>query len=257
MCELFGVSASPRVRVNDYLKEFFSHSVNHPHGWGLAVFYGNAVSLEKEPIMAASSKYLRERLRQKIETNAMIAHIRFATKGVEEYANTHPFVKHDNFGRTWTLAHNGTIFSCPKLQVYVQRQEGSTDSERILYYLLDRVNARQTELSRPLDEEERFDLLEEIVSELSEGNKLNLLIYDSEVLYAHSNFANTLYFLEKGGAFYFATVPLDKGDWKPVPFTALCSYKGGRSLRTGTPHGKEYIYNENDMKLIFIDYASL
>ena len=50
MCELFGVSSSEKVEPREMLKEFFSHSVIHPNGWGMAMFYGNAVSLEKEPI---------------------------------------------------------------------------------------------------------------------------------------------------------------------------------------------------------------
>ena len=47
MCELFGVSSGRRIEVNDLLKEFFSHSVRHPNGWGMAMFYENSVSLEK------------------------------------------------------------------------------------------------------------------------------------------------------------------------------------------------------------------
>lgn len=50
MCELFGISSTKKVRVNEYLKEFFSHSVEHPHGWGMAAFYEGVASIEKEPI---------------------------------------------------------------------------------------------------------------------------------------------------------------------------------------------------------------
>lgn len=257
MCELFGVSTARRVKVNDYLKEFFSHSKDHPHGWGLAVFYGNAVSLEKEPVTASVSQYLKERLRHRIETGDMIAHIRFATKGMEEYVNTHPFVKRDSAGRTWTFAHNGTIFSYPPLDPYSKVQEGSTDSERILLYLVDRIDERQSELSRPLDEGERFELVEGVVKDMAAGNKLNLLLYDGEILYVHTNYANTLYFLQTEETVYFSTVPLDGGAWQKVPFTALCSYKQGKQLREGVPHGREYFYNEDDMKLVFIDYAHL
>ena len=60
MCELFGVSSRKRVVVNDLLKEFFTHSVRHANGWGMAIFYENAVSLEKEPVQAIKSTYLKE-----------------------------------------------------------------------------------------------------------------------------------------------------------------------------------------------------
>ncbi|MGM9701241.1 MAG: class II glutamine amidotransferase [Prevotella sp.] len=56
MCELFGVCSSRRVDVKAQLKEFFSHSEQHCHGWGMATFYGDAVSLEKEPLCANRSQ---------------------------------------------------------------------------------------------------------------------------------------------------------------------------------------------------------
>ena len=82
MCELFGVSSRRKIEVNDLLREFFSHSVRHPNGWGMAVFYKNSVSLEKEPVQAIKSAYLKERLHQKISVRNMIAHIRLATRGL-------------------------------------------------------------------------------------------------------------------------------------------------------------------------------
>ena len=36
MCQLFGICSSEEYQINDYLKEFFSHSNAHPHGWGMA-----------------------------------------------------------------------------------------------------------------------------------------------------------------------------------------------------------------------------
>lgn len=84
MCELFGVSSAQKIEVTDLLKEFFSHSVKHPNGRVMATFYGNAVSLEKEPIQAIKSAYLKERLQQNIQVQNMIAHIRLATRGVME-----------------------------------------------------------------------------------------------------------------------------------------------------------------------------
>lgn len=177
MCELFGVSSRQQVEVTDLLKVFFSHSVKHANGWGMATFYGNAVSLEKEPVQAIKSAYLKERLRQRIQVQNMIAHIRLATRGVMEYANCHPFVLRDNDHRCWTLAHNGTIFDYPCHNPYLHQQEGRTDSKRILFFLVDQVNQRQSELGRSLRVEERLDLLDALVTDMAKGNKLNLLIY--------------------------------------------------------------------------------
>ncbi|MGN0315016.1 MAG: class II glutamine amidotransferase [Fusicatenibacter sp.] len=206
MCELFGVSSKNKVQLNEMLKEFASHSVRHPNGWGMAVFYGNSVSLEKEPVPACKSVYLRERLRHTFRASNMIAHIRLATRGTTDFENCHPFVMRDNSNRTWTLAHNGTIFDCPVMTKYVHTQEGQTDSEQF---------------------------------------------------YVHTNYANSLYVKQSEDTAFFATVPLDRGNWKPAEFTTLLGYKDGRQIFTGTNHGQEYIDNPKDMQFIFVDYASL
>lgn len=257
MCELFGVSSGRKIEVNDLLKEFFSHSVRHANGWGMAIFYENSVSLEKEPVQAIKSKYLRERLQQKIHVRNMIAHIRLATRGVMEYVNCHPFVLRDNYDRCWTLAHNGTIFDYPRHNPFLHQQEGRTDSERILCFLVDQVNRKQLELGRALTKEERFDLLDALVADMSKGNKLNLLIYDGELLYVHTNYANSLYYSQREDTMLFGTTPLDRGCWNAHPFTTLCAYQDGRRLFQGKNHGWEYRDNEKDMHMLYVDYSAL
>lgn len=257
MCELFGVSAASKVKVNNLLKEFFSHSVHHPHGWGMAFLYGNAASLEKEPIQAIKSRYLKERLRYKIEVKTMIAHIRLATMGQMDYENCHPFVKKDNSGRRWTLAHNGTMFRCPQLDPYFYKQEGRTDSERVLYYLIDRMNEKQDAAGHPLNAKQRFELLDEQVCALSEGNKLNFLLYDGEQMYVHTNYANSLNVCRVSDGLLFATTPLGREHWEPHPFTQLCAYKKGQRVFEGTVHHHEYKDNEEDQRYLFLDSAAL
>lgn len=258
MCELFAISGKTPIPVNHYLKELVSHSPEHPNGWGMAVFFGNAVSLEKEPIPAYRSRYLKERLSHPFEAQNMFAHIRLATKGEMAYANTHPFVKRDSSGRAWTLIHNGTIFECPSLDPYIHRQEGQTDSERILLYIIDRINARMKELRRELCSQERFELLEQIMCEITQpNNKVNLLIHDSELTYVHTNTKETLYYQELKNSTLFATVPLCGGIWKPVPFTRLLAWENGELLFMGKDHGNEYTYDPEDMRYIYLDHSFL
>ena len=208
MCELFAVSSDHEIKPNEWLKAFFTLSNKNPHGWGMAMFYGSgAVALEKEPVRADRSRYLKERLRQDIYVSVMLAHIREATIGTLEYSNTHPFVNRDSTGRCWTLIHNGTIFESAALRPYVFQQEGETDSERILCYIIDQVNWKTSNLCRPLTEAERCALIDEIVRTIVPGNKLNLLLFDGEVLYAHTNLQGTLYWCESEGTRIFATVP--------------------------------------------------
>ena len=241
MCQLFGVSSPEKLEVNAYLKEFFSHSSKHPHGWGIAIFFGDAVNLEKEPLPAWQSGYLRNRLSDPILVSSMIAHIRQASRGGLAYANCHPFVGRDDYGRAWTLAHNGTLFAPPQLSHYSAEQRGSTDSERILLHLLHSIDLAEREKGRPLEAEERFTVADGLISELARDNKLNLLFYDGELMYVHSNKPGTLYCKYDGPARVFATVPLDGGDWSPLPLSQLLAFREGQLLFSGTAHGHDYL----------------
>ena len=258
MCELLGFSSRKRRRRNDLLREFYSHAESHPHGWGLARFPdGGAPLVEKEPVCATRSACLAGLLADPVEDRALIAHIRLATVGHIEYENCHPFTATDNSGRIWTLAHNGTIFNGPELNDYIGIQYGDTDSERVLLHLIDRIDREQIRLGRALDEEERFGTLAAVIAELSKGNKLNLLIYDGEVLYAHCNFRGTLHVRREADAVTFSTRPLSGEGWEEAPFTSLVAAKDGEIIRTSPPHGNEYIYNPNDYRMVYMDFARL
>lgn len=257
MCELFGISSKEKIQLNDLLREFFSHGIDHPHGWGMAFFFGNAVSLEKQPELACKSVYLRQRLRAEIAADNMIAHIRLATRGNLDYENTHPFVLRDNSDRTWTLAHNGTIFECDVLNRFVHEQQGGTDSERILAYIVSRVNDLQEQKKRDLSQEERFRLLDEIVHEIAPENKINLLIYDGEIMYVHTNYRKSLHRRKKGRAIVISTRPLDREVWEELPMNTLLAYRDGELLYTGTKHGNEFVDSEEKMRLLFLDFANL
>ncbi|MCH5251704.1 MAG: class II glutamine amidotransferase [Lachnospiraceae bacterium] len=257
MCELFGITSKETIYANSYLKEFFSHSDKHPHGWGIVCMEDNEASIEKEPMDASKSIYLKRRLTLPIEEKTMFAHIRYATIGNVEYQNCHPFSKKDRYGRRWTLIHNGTIFEYAPLSKYVQSQSGDTDSERILLYLVEEINKREEKRDTPMNGQERFAFLDEIVTGMSKDNKLNFLLYDGEFMYVHTNYANSLYYLDRGGTVIFSTQPLSEEEWKSVPFTTLLAYQEGKRIRTGTNHHNEYFENEENMKYIFQIFSNL
>ncbi|MBR1780352.1 MAG: class II glutamine amidotransferase [Oscillospiraceae bacterium] len=257
MCELMGVSASVEFDATDLLREFYSHSTDHPNGWGMATLQNGQLNIEKEPIRALDSFYLRQRLEGGVRSRMILAHIRYATMGGEAYLNSHPFSVRDNYGRIWTLIHNGTIFDYPNLRPFQYTQAGRTDSERILLYLIQRLNARQSALGKPLDETARAELLQEIFGDMSRGNKLNLILYDGDLMYVHTNYANSLYVWHSPRAAVFATVPLTEDSWEPVPFTALCVYRNERCCFQGRPHGQEYIDRPEDTKYLHTEFAAL
>ena len=258
MCEVLGFSSKKKRRRNDLLRAFFSHAERHPHGWGLARFGdGSVPSIDKEPVKATESELLRGLLEEEIEERTLLAHIRFATVGTMEYANCHPFSGADNSGRVWTLVHNGTIFSGAVLNDYMGLQFGETDSERVLLHLIARINRAQGRKGRPLTDAERFDVLSSAIAALAKGSKLNLVLHDGEVLYAHTNFRDSLYYLKEDGAVTFSTSPLSQDGWRPVPFSRLVAVQDGEIVREGKPHRNEYIYNPDDYHLVYMNFARL
>lgn len=256
MCEIFGSNAKDPVSVNNYLREFYSHSCRHPHGWGIALLDGKQAWIEKEPLEAGKSDYLKILLDSRIESRTVLSHIRYATIGNVEHKNCHPFTGIDCTGRKWTMIHNGTIFEYAPLNRYTAVQNGDTDSERILLYLLDQVNKKIKE-NGALSCEERFRLVDSLVSDMAEGNKLNLIIYDEEYMYVHTNYENSLHCLQMEGQIIVTTEALEQGDWKKVPMTTLFAYKDGSLVFTGTNHGHVYEDNEENTKFLYQIFSSL
>ena len=275
MCELFAVSALRKVRLNGLLEEFFSHGKDHPHGWGMAFLDPHGAAVEKEPSPSHKSSYLRHRLTAPILSSTLIAHIRLATKGSLEYRNTHPFTRQDKTGRMWTLAHNGTIFECAALNRYALLQEGGTDSERILMYIVDKINEAEAQKalrfvtaplshgsdappqSAELTSEECFCVVESVIHEITSENKVNILLFDGELLYAHTNYRASLHFAMQDGTTYISTRPLSTLHWQEFPLNTLLAFRDGQIVYTGRAHKNEFFDNEEKMRLLFIDYSSL
>ena len=255
MCQLLGVSAAQPIELNPWLRTLFSHSTEHPHGWGLAVFRGGQVNIEKEPLTAWQSGYLESRLKRPVRAAAAIAHIRRASVGFMAYENCHPFSARDISGRTWTLAHNGTLFLPNGTERFRKLQEGDTDSERALLYLVSSINEAIELAQGQLSPLERFRTAERAVRELAPENPLTLLFYDGELLYAHSNQPGHLCTRREGDAVLFATVPMDEETWEPVEQRRLFAYCAGELIFRGEEHPYEYLLPES--KAQHMDYSQL
>lgn len=256
MCELFGFSGIHKTLLNAELKEFFSHAGCHPNGWGLALL-NQDYNIEKEPVRADQSQYLRERLQEPVIEKNLLAHIRLATIGPQERKNCHPFTGTDVTGRKWILIHNGTIFDYPRMNRYIKIQKGNTDSERILLHILDLVDTETINRGRELKARERFNLIDKMAVTISKGNKLSIIVYDGETMYAHTNCNDNLHLREDGNGICISTHPLSEGQWRPVPFCRLLGFQNGSLKYTGTQHDHEYIFNEEDMKAIYLAYSGL
>ncbi|MBQ9006450.1 MAG: class II glutamine amidotransferase [Atopobiaceae bacterium] len=238
MCEIFAICSRRPVNANMRLREFYAHSVDHPHGWGLAWREEDSIQVFKESLPAIDSNYLRYLLEEPIRASQLVGHIRNATKGIVSIQNCHPFIGNDETGTEWVIAHNGTIINSALIQGYDELEIGQTDSEQVVLFLMDLLNEAALRNGGHLDFSERFVVLSHAFASLSVENKLNLVLNDGTYTYVHTNTVrDTLFSSQVGQTTYFCTVPLnDGGDWKPVLHCRLIAYRDGQMVRVAAAH---------------------
>ncbi len=259
MCELFAVNAGRPVVVNDYLTEFFDHSHIHRDGWGIswrrddAAAGGDPVFLHREPVPAYESDYIPRMLAHPVAARRLEAHIRFSTAGRLCEENCHPFRGEDISGRDWTLIHNGILFNEELLASYDLKEAGDTDSERAMLFLLDVLDEAALRSFGVLDFSTTFSALSGAIGQISNLNRLNLILDDGTYTYVHTNTSeDTLHFRQLADdAIVICTQPLggekERALWHPVPRNRLIAYRDGRIVRTSKPHG--YVFCEAILEL--------
>ncbi|MDR0852134.1 MAG: class II glutamine amidotransferase [Clostridiales Family XIII bacterium] len=269
MCQLFAVNADRKININEELSTFVSHSVLHKHGWGYADFSEHRVHMMRETNPAFSSTYLKEKLSKPFDVKNGLFHLRYATIGAVDIGNTHPLTALDLEGRQWSIIHNGTIFNGDNLDRFFNVQTGDTDTERLLLYIIERMNSGIKNDREPLNEMRRFKILNKALTEIAPGNKLNVILSDSEVLYVHANslhgsrllgeeaWNDYLYLLDLGSALLFCTVPLDDRSWTPIPLNTVLAYKDGKLLYEGKPHDYIYLESEADINGLYREFSLL
>src|SRR3954470_15727819 len=116
MCRLFGMSGGDHpVRATFWLLEapdsLARQSRREPDGTGLGWFRADGrPHLSKQPLAAYEDQELARPARG-LEAPGFLAHIRYATTGGLDVANTHPF---EQRGRLF--AHNGVILQLERLR---------------------------------------------------------------------------------------------------------------------------------------------
>lgn len=239
MCELLGFTSEKNTDISTYLRTFFTHSRNNPHGWGMMYEDEEGRVILKEPVSASESSFLGDMIDYMPPQKNVLAHIRFATVGTINERNCHPFTGTDISGREWTLIHNGTLFSSKHSHRYSVMQAGDTDSERFFLSLLDVMNDH---ISRAVpNERERFEIVNHFIVENAPRNKLNLMIFDGDMLYVRKNLQNTLCFKRLEDGIIFATKPLDDGIWIPFPMAQVIAYKHGHEAYRGDRHKGAFV----------------
>ncbi|MFV8173607.1 class II glutamine amidotransferase [Mycolicibacterium peregrinum] len=147
MCRLFGLHAGRRLVpatfwLLDAPDNLAEQSRHNPDGTGLGVFGADGVAvLHKEPVAAwQDSEFATEA--HDVTATTFIAHVRYASTGALDVANTHPFLQD---GRIF--AHNGVVEGLPALDERLKELgaadlvKGQTDSERVFALITAAVRA--------------------------------------------------------------------------------------------------------------------
>lgn len=147
MCRLFGLHAGRRLVpatfwLLDAPDNLAEQSRRNPDGTGLGVFGADGVAvLHKEPVAAwQDSEFATEA--HDVTATTFVAHVRYASTGALDVANTHPFLQDDRI-----FAHNGVVEGLGALDERIRELGvadlvgGQTDSERVFALITAAVRA--------------------------------------------------------------------------------------------------------------------
>jgi len=181
MCELLGLSFNKAVEADISFTVFRTRGRTNRDGWGIAWFCDDGeLRLIKEPIPAHRSDLAEQIPRlSTIRSKIFIAHVRMASHGSVHYMNTHRFYRRLN-GKTWALAHNGTMgmLGAPKGGEYVPI--GETDFEKLFCHLLNWIK------EQPQAHGREFNLgLAATLKSMNKHGSMNQSFSNVERLYAY------------------------------------------------------------------------
>ncbi len=158
MCRLFGLHAGRRavtatfwlLDAPDYLA---AQSRRNPDGTGLGVFDGAGTpELRKQPMAAWQDRAFHCEAHE-MTGKTFLAHVRYATTGALDMANTHPFMQD---GRMF--AHNGVVQGLDLLDDRLRTDKvsdlvgGQTDSERVFALITAAVRRNGGDVTAGLSE---------------------------------------------------------------------------------------------------------
>lgn len=193
MCELLAMSSSVPERLNLSLQLLASHG-DKQHGtndgWGVAYYQDQDVALFREPQGAGNSRLLEFLRENGPETNIAISHIRRATIGARQLANTQPFVR-AMAGRMHTFAHNGNLVQITKnhdasFSGCVFQLIGETDSERAFSYLLSLLQ-QSPQQQATTTVEQRAQVFRQFCAEMRRLGPANFIYSDGEFVFVHAH----------------------------------------------------------------------
>ncbi|BDT67547.1 putative glutamine amidotransferase YafJ [Comamonadaceae bacterium OS-1] len=192
MCELLAVSTSEPAQLTFSLQTLAARGSARGgvhDGWGVAFYQGVDVALFREPRAAGDSALVRYLETQGPSTTLGISHIRHATRGAVQFANTQPFVR-ELGGHAHVFAHNGTLVdfqASPAMALGGYRPVGQTDSEHAFCALLARLHTLWAGAASPPPLEARMALLVAFAADMRALGPANFLYSDGDTLFAHGH----------------------------------------------------------------------
>jgi glutamine amidotransferase len=189
MCQLLGLSSSDPIRLTFSWESFVMRSSQqrgNPDGWGVAYFEGADAMVLREPSPASKSPMVKFLTSHAPRSKLIISHVRRATHGEVNLANTHPFQRVLG-GHTHVFAHNGFVppFNLSNSSSWLL-PKGNTDSERLFCQLLGYLEPLWSSGGIP-SFEKRFDLVQRFAQEIVELGASNFIYSDGVTLFAHGH----------------------------------------------------------------------
>lgn len=231
MCEIYGFCGNTNINLNKYTNVFWTHARVHKDGFGYYLADKNELYVNPN----SASDYLIPLARKQFDSNLALCHIRFKTHGNVKSENCHPFIKYDSSGVQWTLIHNGYIDDTPALQALRTLQNGETDSERILLYIVESINYFYEHSYIENKNDFLYYLYSHIefaLKQLACLGKTNLIFTDNctNNMYVFINHFNTLYYLNSDNGVHFSTTKLSNECWNAVPANKLFIFNNGKRI---------------------------
>ena len=208
MCQLLGLNcATPTDATFSFMgfTQRGGHTDHHADGWGIAFFEGKAIRMFIDPLSAAQSP-VADFLRQyPIKSKHIVAHVRKATVGQVNLADTHPFSR-ELWGHHWVFAHNGDLKNYqPRLHRHFQ-PVGDTDSERAFCWLMQELALSHAGMPSVA---ELTRTLRELVAHVRVHGTFNCLLSNGQAMWAHCS--THLHYLVR--QYPFGQARLKDHDW--------------------------------------------
>ncbi|SDO47933.1 glutamine amidotransferase [Pseudomonas arsenicoxydans] len=261
MCELLAMSSLLPTQLTHSLAALAAHAGGESHnrdGWGVGFYRGRDVALFREPTAASDSELVKLLQNQGPSTKLIVAHLRHATQGAVNLANTGPFAR-ELRGRMRIFAHNGNLRGLGLSAEFdggCYQAIGESDSEQAFCALLARLQLMEMQYPELPSLHERLFLIGRFAADLRRLGPANFLYSDGDALFAHADrrfnalsgkveapalyhwhcpVPHTLLQDEASGeqrVSFIASVPLSEDDWRPMAEGEVIALHDGAVVET-------------------------